>query len=476
MDYLNENEHVSLRKFYNIINEAEMNMIASGKYTEAEITDLRRKLISLQFATQKYLKMQEECPELYQDYNGAEIWEPADLIGEELLGICEYLTNREVGEYALDEIDLLTTAALAKFAKETALEAGVDDVKDRVIKSTAEAVEDVCIKALNDKTNSFIDEDSGEIKAGAILNRYPEIIKIMKDRVTQKLFKNDVARDKLNPYNFKLGNEMVEGIVMISIDENVADDLLMEVQKPFSYYDWAVMEAVTSLYLYGINTQKDINGVVVLDIKSIDKVLKHNKNARTDATTPEELMEKPIYKSLRKLMANYISIAEDGNEFAGFMLDAEFAKSEDGKLCLVVNKKPVLYDYADTIGHNHVGEIQMSELNLSKGMKYTEEKIAIYRYLMQRVLEIYGTLKTDDEIDGKVNKQPRTTNSIPFSNIVKALYPLGLGHLGDVPRKEKRLLESVRDVLEAMKRKDFFTEFREKPSKDGKGSFELIRK
>lgn len=476
MDYINENEHVSLRKFYNIINEAEMNMIASGKYTKAEITDLRRKLISLQFATQKYLKMQEECPELYQDYNGAEIWEPADLVGEELLGICEYLTNREVGEYALDEIDLLTTAALAKFAKETALEAGVDDVKDRVIKSTAEAVEDVCIKALNDKTNSFIDEDSGEIKAGAILNRYPEIIKIMKDRVTQKLFKNDVTRDKLNPYNFKLGNEMVEGIVLISIDENVADDLLEEVKKPFSYYDWAVMEAVTSLYLYGINTQKDINGVVVLDIKSIDKVLKHNKNARTDATTPKELMEKPIYKSLRKLMANYISIAEDGNEFAGFMLDAEFAKSEDGKLCLVVNKKPVLYDYADTIGHNHVGEIQMSELNLSQGMKYTEEKIAIYRYLMQRVLEIYGTLKTNDKIDGKVNKQPRTTNSIPFSNVVKALYPLGLGHLGDVPRKEKRLLESVRDVLEAMKSKDFFTEFREKPSKDGKGSFELIRK
>lgn len=217
----------------------------------------------------------------------------------------------------------------------------------------------------------------------------------------------------------------------------------IQFEKDFSYYDWAVMEAVTSLYLAGNK---------VIDLQSIDKVLKHNKKSRMTKSKAEQIEKSLLFDSLKRLSGNYIQITAKGTSREGYLIDNDF-NIVDGKIYLNVKNIPVLYDYADSI--NHVLTVKNEELKID--LSYTEDTITIFRYLMERVLEIYGTLKTKDLMNGKQRLQPKTVNKILSNKICEAIL---FDDVKDRASKERRIRERTENVLEKMKSKGFFFDYK----------------
>ena len=450
-------------------------MASSGKFSEDEIKDWEDYFFALQFQTRNYLKQHEQYPELFPEYLNEDAWIPGETIYPAFKELYDYLCGREIGEIAIEKVSVLTVAALTRIAVQAAKDAGFERNKERVVEAIGNTVEDITVIAANDKTGDFEDKETGLIKSEEILKRYPDTIKIMKDRVTQKIFKNEVKPDDITPYSFKMSKrESVEGMVILAVVEQFRDDNRDDGGAYFSYYDWAVMEAVITLYQYADEKHgADRNGRVVLDLKSIDKILKHNKSSRTANTDAKKMNGTPLYDSLRKLRSIRVNISEGNHEFGGCILDGVFAKSDDGKLCFILDRRPVLYDYANSVGRNHILEVGLDSLCATPGgndkysFRYTEEKISIYRYLIERVIEIFGTLKTDDEVDGEKHIYPEKTNSIPFRNIVKAIYPNGLSNYKDPERKERAIRGSVDEVLKMMIAKGFFTGYQIKTKGNG---------
>lgn len=98
-------------------------------------------------------------------------------------------------------------------------------------------------------------------------------------------------------------------------------------------------------------------------------LLKHNKASRTPNTDAEKMKQTALFDSLRKLRSLRVSITEGNHEFCVRMLEGNFAKSDDGKLCFVLDKRPVLYDYADSVNRNHIMEVDLDSLCATPGKK-----------------------------------------------------------------------------------------------------------
>lgn len=466
MDF--ENMNISLSEFFEILNKKRIEMASSGKFSEDEIKEWEDNFFALQFQTKNYLRQHEQYPDLFPEYLNEDAWIPGETIYPAFKELYDYLCGREIGEIALDKVSMLTVTALTRIAVQAAKDAGFDSHREQLVKAVGDTIENITVIAANDKTDDYEDKETGLVKSGEILKRYPDTIKLMKDRVTQKVFKNETNKGEVTSYSFMMNErETVEGMILLTVAEQFRNDNRYDGNVVFSYYDWAVMEAVTTLYMYAIGRDEaGKDSRVVIDLKSIDKILKHNKLSRTANADAEKIKETALYDSLRKLRSIQVNIYEGNHEFGGCILDGDFAKSEEGKLCFVLNRRPVLYDYADTVGRNHILEVELDSLYATPGHKdnykfrYTEEKISIYRYLIERVIEIFGTLKTDDVIKDKKHLHPEKTNSIPFTNIFKAIYPDGFSEYEDPERKKRALRESVEDVLNMMKAKGFFTGYR----------------
>lgn len=475
MKYLENDKNISLKEFFEKAKKHENDLVASGKYTDEQIQVYKQNFLALQYTTQNYIKQQELYPELYQDISDALLKDLKEIYPD-LLAIYEYMQKCEDGDILMEKINLLTTVALLNISRQTAIEAGIaDNMNIRVVQATTAAIENIFEIAVNDKTGEFEDKETGLIESEKILKRYPRIIKVMKDEVTQSIFKNKVKKQEPYSYSFQEKNRKLQGVVVLSNNGNVDGTENIDIEKSLSYYDWAVMEAVVSLYLYAVETRKDVNGHVLLDIKSIDKILKHNTSSKMVETKVEEQQKTELYKSLRRLCSNYVQISEEDKEYDGNLLDGEFVFKE-GKLCIRIKSKPILYEYADTNGRNHILETALDNLYM-KGMVYTVEKIAIYRYLLQRVLEIYGTLKIGDTINGKIDYRYGTTNSIPLDNIIDALYPEGIqASYADAESKKRWIKKSVEDVLDIMSQNKFFNSYEIKYDENGKCKYSLRRK
>ena len=114
------------------------------------------------------------------------------------------------------------------------------------------------------------------------------------------------------------------------------------VENYFSYYDWAVMEAVASIYDDAVSRGMDSNGKVIIDIKSVHQVVNFGK--RMSSEKQQNLVDSELFKSLQRLMGNYIHINEKSADYDGCLIDGEFGFFE-GKHCIIMHKEPVLIEY-----------------------------------------------------------------------------------------------------------------------------------
>ncbi|MCR4687422.1 MAG: hypothetical protein K5659_07615 [Lachnospiraceae bacterium] len=308
-------------------------------------------------------------------------------------------------------------------------------------------------------------------KTEKILNRYPKELYVLQDEVTQQIFKNGSSKGPLNrqgganQYNIKYDNKKDSGLIILNVNATEEDKIIAE--KPFGYYDWAVMEAVISIYVDAVERGLDNNGEILIDIKTIHKVLNHGK--RMSQETIKNITDCKLTQSLRKLMGNYIVISEVSGDYEGDMINGELCFAR-GKHCVRIKSAPVLLEFAKQNERTYYCRFDKDDLKLE--VTWNEERIAIYRYLMQRTNEIFGSYKNDEE-----NKNTKLTNSIPLRNIIKTLYPdFDTKYQGDRDRGKRRdILKNVRTILDAMKLKGFFDDYLELEGKNGI-VFKLIRR
>lgn len=453
MDYLEE-KLISVNEFFRRAKRLEEDLREKGG-SDDEVEDGKVNLLALQFATREYIERQAKEPDMYPGVS-------ADKIGEiypYVEAVHQEMQPDDGGIKVLEGIDIASATLLVRDSYNAIKRCGVaDSVKERITKSVANAIGKIVETGLNDAAGQYINEEAKLLESGAILKRYPNFVTTMTDEVTQKIFKNKVQREE--PYAYPITRSPkkkdIGTIIMTSCCDG-DDGHRADIEKPFSTYDWAVMEAVSTLYRYAESEGKLYNGKLIIDIKSIDKILRHDLSSRMSVETKGKLQEEDLCKSIRRLCGNHVQISEESGEYAGYLIDGEF-KMIGNKLCLIVNEKPVLYDFADRNGRNYIHAIPLDDLKLK--MIYTPERIAIYRFLMERTLEIFGSFKKDE---GYV--KPKRTNSIPISSVIEAVYPEGLDAFVDSRSKERWIVENVNVVCEAMKKKGFFTGYAEDGNK-----------
>lgn len=471
--YLDETKVTSLKEFFECIDSDERSLISAGKQ-KVEIAEFKEKFTAFLFTTGDYINRREQNPEWYPEYSGAECLEQAKLIYPYLLDIYSYLLSCEDGDLLVEKIDTLITVALIQKALYIADIKGIqENMQDSVRNSVVRALEKIFCICANDKTRELEDVKTGIIKADKILKGQPHFLEIISDEVTQKVFKNarlnganTLNRNGMNSFSIKVGKNLETGLIDMRVRDIMDENDREVAEKDFSYFDWSVMEAISSLYSYGIDKHKDNTGMVVLDLKAIDNMVKHGGTRIARGTVIEKT---PLYESIKRLMGNHISISTEQGEFAGNLIEGEF-DIVSGKVCLVVNEFPVLYEYAlKTGGRKKVSITALNDLKL-ENVNYTTEHIGIYRYLIQRVREIYGSYKVDAEHSKAV-----ATNSIPLNNIIEIFYPNLEKDFSDPRGKRRDIKNNVEKILEGMKGKSFIKNYKIIQREDNSITYELER-
>lgn len=452
----NFDEHRSARQFYEDYKKHVESLEAKDKLSQEKIQSYKEAYFAFELLSPKYDSIKRNYSELYlQDENVSDI---ARLIPhmEDIMN--EFYDNSD-RSVILDRITIKALSALVRIS-ESEIQS-VDGfanshLSSAVTQAVATSIDNIFEISANDKTGKYKEDENKIIPVEKIIYDYPDTVKIIKDQITQKVFKGKLSKDGQNKVNVTKNGKTVELNVLLTVPDMNKDENI-NYEKPFSYYDWCVMEAVTSLYL---------NGVDVIDLQSIDKVLKHNKDTRMTQKKLKEIDKSKLYDSLKRLCGNYIKFSKGNNNYKGYLLDGEF-KVIDGKICLKMKSVPVLYTYADSI--NHIMTVKNEDLSIE--ISQTEDSISIYRYLIQRVIEIYGTLKTEDLFNGKKVTTPKGTNSIIIKNICDSIITDGIK---DINAKERGIRERTEQILDKMKDKGFFDKY-EVHGKGKNTRYELIR-
>lgn len=394
----------------------EQELIKRGKTAE-EIKLYKNNGLAYCLCSNEYEQKRVEHPNIFPAIETGTSINVASKVYPYLTDLHEYIKNCEDGELILSKIDCLTTVALTISAINWMDIRGIQDNRsERVIQSVTEALGTIFCVAFNEKKESYINSNTGLIESPRILKRYPKILQTMSDEVTQLVFKNKADRQNYTNYQTMVGNQKNSGSILMMSMINVDNTRYKEkIEKPFSYYDRVVMEAIATMYDYAKEHNYADNGKVLIDLKAIDNMIRHG-GTRMKNPDVKSIKKSELFESIVRLMGNYIQISDP----TGFCVEGNLVNGEfrylNGNVYVEIDSMPVLMDFNMQKGKGMVEPLDLSELKLD--MAYTTERIGIYRYLLERVREIYGSYFIDDN-----HKTAKLTNSVPLDNAIDAIYP-----------------------------------------------------
>ena len=269
MNYYDDNKLCSVNEFYENAKKLKKELKKTGKATNEEIEQKKALLLGAQFVSKKYIELMEEAPEEYPEVL------PADIMGEmEFIdAVHDYMLQHGDGEKVLDSYPLVSAAIMVKKSHTEIVNAGIEsDITERIVHSVVPAIEAVTLKAIK-HAPQFNIGTSNVINAQKILRGYPEIVKVMMDEATRTVFTNKAERNQWSTFTVHNGNASDTASILLSQSVTAAHANKVLIESDFSIYDWAVMEAIVTLYAHAEAENKLDNGAVTLDIKSIDKIV-----------------------------------------------------------------------------------------------------------------------------------------------------------------------------------------------------------
>ena len=295
MDYFDNNADCSVNEFYEQIEKLRKNLKKQGILTPEILEEKKSLLLGLQFTTPLYIEKQEENPELYPDVDLDAIKEEIPFID----AVYEHMVHRGNGKEILDKISVTDATILVSDAHKATKRMGiVDSVKERIVGAVVPAIENVTKIAINDTSGVFV-KPSGQYATGDILKRYPKLVKTMTDEVTRSVFTNKVEEHVPTSIKIQNGNKIEHGMIVLTPNSSLDPSVQTRIEKKFSYYDWAVMEAVASLYEFAKDKKKLKNGKLIVDLESIDKLIKRDTKARSDKAN---ILDSELVSSILKLL------------------------------------------------------------------------------------------------------------------------------------------------------------------------------
>ena len=104
-------------------------------------------------------------------------------------------------------------------------------------------------------------------------------------------------------YNLETKQISDNASLLLSQSVTAAPNNKVLIESDFSIYDWVVMEAVATMYAYAEANNKLDNGVVAIDIQSIDKILKRDVLSRMSQETKKNILTSDIVKSFPKMLS-----------------------------------------------------------------------------------------------------------------------------------------------------------------------------
>ena len=446
MDYTNYPERIKtagewLQAYKEYVTKLENNKLLS----EEKIAEYKANFFALEVLSSKYDEQKKLYPE---HYLGNRVDDVAWLlpIVEEIMDIFEsegdrYIFLDKINMMALETLITLCNRKIGAFRSEV------------LVPSVVASLDNAFEVAVNEKTDKFYNED-GTIDVDRIICEYPKEIIVIRELVTQKIFKGAMKDGSLNE-TYKGTKKKISATLL-----NMAPDEL-ETERELSYYDWAVMEAINALYLAGNE---------VVDLDSIEAVLKHSSQKGTSDSKKAKREQTLLFDSVVRLTKNYISISDDkyGFEESGYLIDGEVVVKE-GKCYLKINSECILARYACL--KRHVNTYPLDELKLN--LSYSDNTIAIYRYMIQCVTEIYGTPKIYDKVNGQKRLNPKNVD-YEYISCKKAYVPI-LGKDSKNTSKQETLRKRMNAILEEMKRLKFIDETSEYVKEKGNQHFTISR-
>ena len=402
---------------------------ADETMTEEKLLFYKMNFFALEVIANKYDEQRRLYPENHFEKKVDEVSWMLPVV-EEIMNIFDTEGDRHI---YLDRITMSALETVIKLCNQGLGAYG----KEALVPSVLASMDNAFAIAVNDKTDRYCTSE-GLIDVDKIICEYPKEIIVIRELVTQKIFKNGIENGTYT-YTYNTGKKRKQESVNVSLINMASDDLSME--RELSYYDWAVMEAIHALYLAGNE---------VVDLDSIEAVLKHKTQKGTSDSKKAKREQTILFDSVCRLTKNCVTISDDmyGFDETGYLVDGEILSLE-GRIYLKINSECILARYACKKGH--VNTYGLDELQLN--MNYSDNTIALYRYMIQCVTEIFGTPKIKDVINGNQRLQPRNSKYDYIS--CKKAYDAVLGKECTSTSKQETLRKRMSAIFEEMKRLEF---------------------
>lgn len=440
MNYINEEKFLSIDEFFEKVKPYKEELKRKGMPDE-KIAEQLGLFLFAQFQSNAYIHEQENNAKLYPKYECDDVVDAYPYVA----AINERMSKSSDGVQIAKKVPVYSAVSLVNKAHTEIRAAGVsDNVEARIVAAVTNAIHAIYDVYLNTPQNRGMNSPERLIDVPNLLIGYPEILVMMSDEVTQNVFKNKIEKNTINTYAINKKSGLSGSIVLTSVYEE-DNAYIADIESPFSTYDLAVMEAIITLYVHAESEGKLVNGQILLDIQSIDKLVKYNKETRLPKEIKVKLTESELYRSIMKLRGNHVTISDEAGNYDGALIDAEFVtrnestgRGEVAKTCLCVNACPIIYEFAKNNGRHYYDEVELEKLKLPTRMTFITT--AVYRYVMQRTREIFGTYFMDDR---HMEVKKGAKNTILLESVLRAVYPDGLrGH-----KDESSAKRTVRDAL-----------------------------
>lgn len=237
----------------------------------------------------------------------------------------------------------------------------------------------------------------------------------------------------------------------VYFDDNADTSIIYSRKRPLSAYDRAVHNTIVSMYEAG-------NNQFTLD--QITRVM-------YASTSVGEKQKREVKNSIEKMILTRVKIdcseqiqgyKELQATYEGYLINADKVSvlADNGKQVEIysINKKPILYAYAQTI--NQVASVDIKLLDTKAVTRNTDEIIAIKEYLLRRIEVIK-------------NAKSKTNNTILYDTIFK-----NCDIVLDTSKtrtQEHRYKKQIKLLLQDWQSKGLFKEFTE--NKKGNKSISL---
>lgn len=433
MDYSNYPERVKSAKEW--LAEYEKYIIelkTFHDYSPEQIEEYKNNFFALEILAEKNVSARKR----YADNHNTDVEEIMELrpVVEEIIEMFQQQGDRN--RY-LEHISILSMEAIIKICqRRLGAVAGA-----KLIPSVVATTDEIFAITENDPSGRFEIDDTGLINVDEITYKYPKTIKIVRDLTTQAVFKKSMKNgfDENGVLSHKSKNG--KDLVVIRTDNNQD---LKGAEEELSYFDWAVMEAIYSLFL-AENTN--------MTLDSISRVMKHSNAKTASGVQKENWGETQLYKSIQKLCRIYIRISDESCDFheEGNIIDGKLLTDHaSGKLYLHIDSVPILCKHADKL--NHINTYSFDELELH--LNYNDYVISIYRFLIAEILARFGTIKVGEKINGTNRTKKRLNSPILLRKICMDI----LGERN--PSKEQTIRKRIPAVLDEMIRLDFISSYK----------------